>query len=428
MFSQQQNVDLVDNWTDTIIIAGPEDARYNDVWGFQMNAINYCVVGSTEGHHFFRVDEYSLKLVDFQPGKYQSLQVIHRDYKTYRNYLYAVCDEGQSSLQVYDISALPDSVELVFEDSMSFQICHNIYIDTSRARLYACAPNNQGMKIFSLDDPTNPTLIYDFNEVNYVHDCYVRNDTAYLNCGFDGLQVYFFGGSIPIQIGLIDFYPEQGYNHSGWLSPSGKKYSFIDETEGTKIKLCNIGDLAQIQVNEQFATSNYSNSVPHNIVLLDNLAFVAYYNEGLRIYDVGNIPIKEIGYYDTFGVDTDHKLNGAWGVYVFSESNQIVVSDRQNGLFLFEFPILVLNGKETGTFVTQSPFIDENTILISQEHFNKENLSFSISSITGQRIYFEESYKNWVNVPLNISPGIYVYSIFDDNKQLLESGKFVKAN
>ncbi len=428
LYAQQQNVILLDNWHDTTILKGPEDARYSDVWAFENKSEKYCVIGSTIGHHIFKIANKSLALVDYKPGKFQSFQVIHRDYKTYKNYLYAVCDEGQSSLQVYDFSALPDSISLVYEDSLTFQSCHNIFIDTATAKLYACGPNDQGMKIFSLEDPESPTLIYDFNAVNYVHDCFVRNDTAYLNCGFDGLQVYYFGGPVPIQLGLIDFYPEQGYNHSGWLSPSGESYVFIDETEGTKIKYCNVNDLAQIHINEQFKTDNYINSVPHNVFLLDNLAFISYYNEGLRIYDTGNKPIKEIAYYDTFQDDTNYKLNGAWGVFVIESDDLILISDRQNGLFLFEFPVRILNGGQQGTFVTQTPFIDENSILLTQEHFLTENLTFSIATIAGEKIYSQESYNNWVNIPLDISAGVYVYSIFDMDKQLVESGKFVKAN
>ena len=48
------------------------------------------------------------------------------------------------------------------------------------------------MDVYSLNSPTNPTLIYSYNSVGHVHDAFVRNDTAFLNCGNDGLRVMDF--------------------------------------------------------------------------------------------------------------------------------------------------------------------------------------------------------------------------------------------
>ena len=392
----QKNVLLLDHWTDTLITAGPEEARYNDVWGFTYNKENYAVIGSTEGAHFFSVTPDSLRFVDFKPGAFQSLIVIHRDYKSYRNYVYAVCDEGPSSLQIFDISYLPDSVSLVYEDSTFFRTCHNIFIDTLKARLYACGPNAVGMKIFDISVPESPVWINDFVDVPYVHDCFVSADTAFLNCGYDGLRVYDFGGSVPQLLGILDFYPNQGYNHSGWMNDSRTKYVFTDETEGTFIKLCNVDDLSKIQVDETFGTSDVDIMVPHNSVLLERLAIVAYYKEGLRIFDIGSSPIREIGAYDTYLIDSDYKLNGAWGVYVFPEQDQILISDRQNGLYLFKFPIRVWeSGPVEGSFTTSTPFIDENGILISRDYFGKDNLFFTITDVSGAVIYNQENYLNW---------------------------------
>ena len=154
----------------------------------------------------------------------------------------------------------------------------------------------------------------------------------------------------------MDFYPNQGYNHSGWLSPDGQKYTFIDETQGTKIRLCDWSEtLADISVSETFGTDQYEDYVPHNIILLDYLAFVSYYNEGLRIYDLSQAPYREIGAYDTFLPETDYLLNGAWGVYVLEDRNQLLVGDRQDGLFLFSFPFIAFSA--TPAFCSRTVFV-----------------------------------------------------------------------
>ncbi len=423
----QKNIVLLDNWTDTTIEKGLGDAVFNDVWGFTYGQNNYCALGSSIGTHIFQVNDDGLSYIDFKAGKYQNRYVEHRDFKIYKNYLYGVCDEGESSLQIFDLSYLPDSAHKVYDSNEFFQICHNIFIDTMNAKLYACGSNNLGMKVLDISNPIDPVLDYEFNELAYVHDCYVRNDTAFLNAGFDGLYVYNFSTPIPSELGILDFYPNQGFNHSGWLSPSGGKYAFIDETQGTKVKICEFDDLSTISISETFGTVDFQDFVPHNIILLDHLAFVSYYNEGLRIFDLTSAPHKEIGVYNTFNRDTDYKLKGAWGVFVIEENNQVLISDRQNGLFLFSFPIDVLNVERKGTYISSMPFLDQNSVLMPRDDLRSDGLTFTIASVNGKIIYEQANYLNYVSLPLEIAAGCYVYVIYDEFGDYLESGSFVKA-
>ena len=374
------------------------------------------------------VTEKKLLRVDRKPGAFQGYTVIHRDMKTYHNYLFAVGDEGSATLQIFDLSYLPDSISKVYDSNAIFGNCHNIFIDTLNAKLYACGANSLGMKVLDISNPLVPVLIYDFNDVAYVHDCHVVNDTAFLNCGFDGLRVYDFSGPTPILLGLLDYYPDQGYNHSGWLSKDKKKYVFTDETQGTRVKLCNINDLSQIQVNETFACKDYQDYVPHNAIILNQLVFVAYYNQGLRIFDLARSPVEEIAYYDTFYQKTAYKLNGAWGIYVYERTNQIIISDRQNGIFLFKFPIDILESGNTGMITSNTPFVDENSVLIPRDDLDMDQLYFSIVDLRGAVVYKQENYLNWLNIPLTLSSGAYYYGIYDASGNKIESGKFVKAN
>ena len=109
-----KNTILLDNWQSDTILSNSSKVRYSGCWGFTQNGKEYAVIGSTEGHHFFCLtDSDSLNLIDFVPGRYVSAQAITREYKTYQNYLYATGDEGDGSLQIIDLSYLPDSVSLV---------------------------------------------------------------------------------------------------------------------------------------------------------------------------------------------------------------------------------------------------------------------------------------------------------------------------
>ena len=423
-----KNVLLLDVWNDTTIPLATEEARFSDLWSFTAQNGTYVAAGSSRGVEILEVINKELRHVATGLAAFQGFTVIHRDYKTYGNYLYAVCDEGTSTLQIFDTSFLPDSLPLVYDSNNFFTICHNIYIDTNKAKMYACGPNNLGMKVFDLSNPTAPSLISDFNAVNYVHDAYVRDDTAFLNCGPDGLRVYDFSNPTPILLGIMDFYADQGYNHSGWWNPKGSYYAFVDEDKGARIKLCATDNLAGIAISETFAADEYENFTPHNIILTDRLAFVSYYNLGLRVYDYGAFPIQEIAHYDTFHQETEYTLNGAWGVSILENQNLVLISDRQNGIFLFEMPIDLLDKEQSETFISNQPFIDEHSILIPRAYFAEEPLLFSIFRADGAKVYHQEEIYNWMNIPLNISAGSYVFGIYTKDGSLIENGKFVKAN
>ncbi len=347
VLGQGQNITLLDHWSEDTLTTNSSNVRYNECWGFERDEKEYAVAGSTEGTHVFEITtQHQLKLLGFIEGRYNHSLVSHRDYATYQHYLYAVCDEGQSSLQIIDLSSLPDSLFLANEIVDAFSRVHNIFIDTNNALLYACTVTTTApvqavysMQVYSLFDPLHPVLVYTGpGDIPEVHDVYVRNNIAYLSCGNDGLRVYDFSiPSSPQLLQNLTFYQDQGYNHQGWLSPDGETFIFGDETEGKRLKRCSVNHHL-LTIDSFFGTNSSNNSVPHNIVLSDHFAYVAYYNEGLRIYDIRHYPTVEVAAYDTYPIEeTVFKMKGAWGVYPNYSSKRIVVSDRVHGLFLFDF-------------------------------------------------------------------------------------------
>jgi len=355
-FSAQEikNVRLLDHWFSDTIMTSSSQVRYSSCWAFVQNGREYAVIGSTEGAHVFELtDQDSLRFVDFVPGRFQSAQAITREYKHYQNYLYAICDEGPSSLQIMDLSYLPDSVHLVADlQDQYFGKSHNLFIDSTNALLYLTLVNpivngNElgilPMRVYSLANPILPSLLWEGpNDIPEVHDLYVKNNRAILNCGFDGLRTYDFSNpSNPVYVNNLTFYPQQGYNHQGWLSPDESTYVFADETAGLPIKKCHVSPTGQLQVQQFFGTENtpYSKT-PHNVQITNEFAFVSYYNDGLRIFDLRKSPPTEIGVYDTYidnAQTNGFSMWGAWGVHALLPSERVLISDRNNGFFLFEF-------------------------------------------------------------------------------------------
>ena len=340
----QQTANLLYNWQDTTLVGSwSYDNTYNECWGMVVNDREIAIIGSTAGTHFFDVtDPVNSTEVAFVAGAYTGGGVIHRDYHDFNDYLYVVCDEGSSStLQIIDISDLPNTVNTVYDSNNLFTKSHNIFIDTATAKLYACA-SNSAMDIYSLANPTNPTFIYSYNAVGHVHDAYVRNDTAYLNCGPDGFRVVDFHyldllGGVAVELASLTSYPDAGYNHSGWLNDDGTLYIMQDENHGYDVKILDVADLSNISVLATFNSGVDPQSMAHNGIIKGDLAYIPYYHDGLRVFDISDPsnPVQTWEY-DTYAPNNHSSYKGAWGVYPYLPSGNIIVSDMQTGLYLFE--------------------------------------------------------------------------------------------
>ncbi len=423
VFCQSLNITLLDNWHDPTLVINSSGVRYNDCWGYVQNGVEYAIAGSTEGTHFFRIgDDNRLYEVDSVLARYPNPGVIHRDIKTYRNYAYSVCDEGVSSLQIIDLSYLPDSVVKVADIGGAFGRVHNLFIDSNNALMYACiiTPEIGGvlqsflsMQVFSLADPVNPQLVYTGpSDIPEVHDAYVRDNIAYLNCGFDGLRVYDFSDpSNPVFLQNMPVYQDQGYNHQGWLSPDGKTYIFGDETSGKRLKKCNVDANHELSIQRYFGTNYENNSVPHNIMLTNEFAFVAYYNEGLRIYDLrSNIP-QEIAHYDTYPDDSPFNMQGAWGVYTELPSGKILVSDRKYGLFLFDFRRDVFLTPSDEVQVYPNPVASGDLLTVRTEE-DVSSFIVRIYNLQGQLIY-DQLFRDqtFAEISTSLARGTYVMTL-----------------
>jgi choice-of-anchor B domain-containing protein len=421
-----KNVRLLDHWFSDTIMTSSSQVRFSSCWAFVQNGREYGVIGSTEGAHIFELTEQdSLRFVDFVPGRYQSAQAITREYKHYQNYVYAICDEGPSSLQIIDVSYLPDSVHLVADlQDQNFGKSHNLFIDSLNARLYLTLVNpivngnEQGiipMRVYSLANPILPTLLWEGpNDIPEVHDLYVKNNRAILNCGFDAMRTYDFSDpSNPIYVNNLSFYPQQGYNHQGWLSPDESTYVFADETAGLPIKKCRVLPNGQLQVQQFFGTENSPYpKTPHNVHITNEFAFVAYYNDGLRIFDLRKNPPTEIGVYDTYFDNTitnGFSMWGAWGIHALLPSERILISDRNNGFFLFEF--------DRSKFIipsTEHVQLYPNPSSIGEEVFvrlpNDEVSEFDVNIVDAKGnlvANLEIQQQSYAHLPVDLAAGCY---------------------
>ena len=325
------NINLLFNWSDSTLPINSLGGSYTDVYGVAINGGEYAVIGSTMGAHIIDVTNPSQSYeAAFVPGAFQGSLVTHRDYFHMDNYLYAVCDQGSSTLQIIDLSNLPNSVTIIYDTDSLISTTHNIFIDTLNKKLYTTSG-----KVFDISDPINPSFL--FHMGFFYHDLYVENDTGYFNCFSNGLQIYEMTTNSPQYLGSLTSYPDQGTNHSGWKKDS--IYLMADENGGLSLKVIDVSDLNNLQVIALFNSGVLpSPAVPHNLIIQDNFVYVSYYCDGLQVFDISNPnnPIKA-GYYDTYPSIYCSGFKGNWGVDPLLPSGIILVSDVQSGLFVLEF-------------------------------------------------------------------------------------------
>lgn len=456
VLGQMDSVDVLFHWKDDNIVGSTVyDNAYNEIWGFAQNGEEYAVIGSTDGTHIFNVtnpsDAYEAAFI---AGAYTGTGVIHRDYHDYNGYLYAVCDEGSSfsTMQIIDITGLPDAAPVVYDSNDLIRTSHNIFIDTASARLYACAGragNNQNfnMRIYDLEEPVDPQLIYNFEPRN-VHDMYVRNDTCYMNSEGNGLYVVDFSDiNEPVALGNITEYVDKGYNHSGWLSDDGNTYFLADETWGMDIKVIDVSDMSDINViNTITSNIDADATIAHNLLYHKGYLFVSYYYDGLQVYDMKDPENPElVRYYDTSPLDPNFSYKGAWGVYPHLPSGNILISDMQEGLFvldvnLADFPeeiipedTMVVDTMVVDTFVMSigtipyqtlniQPNLIENYFSISGIAENETAEELRFYSESGQMVYreniSEQALEN-LKRPYELGSGFYLVELVFNNKKRL---------
>jgi len=419
-----QNTYLLFNWTDTNITPVPflDNQRFNEVWGYEQNGREYAIIGSTMGMHFIDVTGNSPVEVGYVAGKAQGSGIIHRDFKNFGTYLYAVCDEGQSSLQIIDMQYLPDSVHVVYDSDSMIIRAHNLYIDTAMSKLYIFGatsdintpgtPVGYPAMIFNLlGNPAQPYYLNFFSHANisYVHDGYVHNDTAIFNGGTDGLWYGNYANpNLPSEIDVLPFYQDQGYNHSGWLTPDKKHYIMSDETHGMRMKMLDMEEGVNLLSTCNLIGSDVNQySIPHNQLFRGNYLYVSYYYDGLRIFDITDpCDIQQVAWYDTYPGDAvNGGYSGAWGTYPLLPSGKILVSDMQTGLYVLGHSGVTLGAGETFEY-SFNMFPNPTSDIIQ---FNEAFQYIRIIDMHGKLV---RSYTNQQTINVeNLANGIYLVQV-----------------
>lgn len=366
--------------------------RLNDVWGWVApDSTEYALVGLLNGVSIVSLaDPKNPEEVAFVPGGNSTW----RDLKTWGNYAYVTTDQGgtREGLLTIDLSQLPDTVTYTkwtpTIDNRTLYTCHNLYIDENGiAYLSGCNVNGGGILFVDVaTTPGTPVLIGKGVSI-YSHDVYTRNDTLYTSEIYEGNVGFYDIKDKNNPISLAKQQTPFRFTHNTWLSDNGKTVFTTDEQPNAPIGAYDISDLDNIIELDQFrpAKSLGSGVIPHNVHVKDDYLLISYYTDGGVIVDAarpGNL--IEVANYDTY-TPANTGFNGAWGLYPFLPSGNILISDINTGLWVVKPDLkraCYLEGVVTDSVTRQS--LPEVEVVIQSAQLNQERTDLSGIFKTGQ--------------------------------------------
>lgn len=412
----------------------------SDIWGWTdpTTLKEYAIVAMTNSTAFVDVTDpvnpIFLGRLDSENGNTS----FWRDVKIYNNHAFIVADNvGSHGMQVFDLTRLRGvsspqnwSSDAVFTGVGS---CHNIVINESSAVAYlvGCNTFNGGIHFVDISNPTSPRSVGGYSAEGYTHDAQVVTyngpDTDYT-----GREIYI--GSNENEVVLLDVtdksnvikisdivYPQIGYTHQGWFTDDQKYFIVGDETDelnggfNTRTIFFDFTDLDNPQYHSEI--EGPTDAIDHNGYVKGNLYYLANYTRGLVVFDISTIdnannPMTEVGHFDTFPSSDNTSFNGAWSVYPYFNSGNLIVNDINRGLFVL---------RKSGTLSTNNPEltkvalypnpVQENGLLKVSAQTNIDNLE--VYTLLGKQILnFKNVGSKSFEIPMtDLSSGMYFIRI-----------------
>lgn len=312
----------------------PHIGSIMDVWGYvdPVTRKEYALVGT-------RVNNGGVFLVDVSDpyNPFLTRHITSQDFvfssfdmKVYGQYVYLVNGFAGGFGRVIDLSNIDNPIV-----GGSFPSAHNLAVDP-RGFLYLLGVGvKKDVRLFDLNPtPMFPTFVWADGVAN-THDAVVVGERLYDFHGGDGTRIYNIANATsPVQTGHVT---NPGFHHSGYPTADGKHLFITNELAEhptADITVWNIEDLSNPC---QVASIAESSATVHNLYIIGDYAYVSYYTLGFHVYDVSDPTNPRLAdMYDTSAL-TGEGFGGAFGVYPFTPSGTIYVSDRQQGLFVFSF-------------------------------------------------------------------------------------------
>ena len=362
-------------------------AQGSDIWGHvDLNNNNeYAIMTTYNGATIFDVTNPEAPV---EVGSIAGVDSSWRDVKVYqyydqvieqwKAYAYVTSERSRTGTADYvtiiDLNSLPNSVSLV-EKNKVVSKAHNIYITNIDYTLNIALPNTTpslqligatsrggAFQNYSLSDPatlvassgnyfgngyTHDGSSLSIDDQRAINDCNITEGacTVFIDFNENELKLWNISDQNNVsklgEVSYSDVPSSQQYIHSGW-GTEDKQFILLhdefDENKGglnTTVRIFSIEDLnTPVQVGQW---TGETKAIDHNGFVRGNRYYMSNYTRGLTELDITDptTPI-EVGFFDTFPTNDDASFNGAWGVYPFLPSGNILISDINGGLYVLK--------------------------------------------------------------------------------------------
>lgn len=316
----------------------------SNIWGYVDSLGNeYALVGTQTGLSIVDVTNPNNPVPKFFIAGANSFW---REVQVWGKYAYVTTEACCNGLQIINLSNLPASVSSKFWTGSGAATglitrIHTVHIRDGFAYLNGTPAFGGAALIVSLADPWNPVYISNtqlsFSGTSrYVHDCFVRNDTlwgAHIYGGFYSV-INIANKTAPALIATQN--TPGNFTHNTWLSDNGTRVLFTtDEVSNSFLTSYNVSSTGNMIELDRLQNVPGSGSIVHNTYIRNSYAINSYYKDGITIVDAARPDnLITVGRYDTYPQGSGNGFNGAWGVYPYLPSGNILVSDIDNGLFV----------------------------------------------------------------------------------------------
>lgn len=240
---------------------------------------------------------------------------------------------------------------------------HNCWIDPTSDTLY-CVSRGR-IQVFDVSNRASPRFLVTMGDGlpgAGAHDVIVLDDRAYCSFWDGGIAIY--DVRIPSNPQLLAHKQyANSATHNMWPTDDRNYLYTTDENGvagiGGAVRIWDISNLPQMT---QIGTYKVGppGSVVHNVYVHDDLLFVAYFKEGVRVCSIRD-PVHpvEIAHYDTYLPTGDGCLGpiaGCWGVFPLHQFG-VFASDIDSGVYLLRFnPV-------THAFSTRAPTVPPGGVM-----------------------------------------------------------------
>ncbi len=333
----------------------------SDCWGWTDPSTQkeYALFCGTTGVAFVDITTPNVPVV---VGKLPTATISSpwRDIKVYKNHAFIVADRANNhGMQIFDLTRLrnvanPPQTFTADETYTGFGSAHNIVINQSTGYAYAVGTSRLetyagGPLFIDIKNPLTPLDAGGY--FGYSHDAqavtYNGPDTEH-----NGKEILISSNETevvivdvtnknnPILLSSIN-YNNVGYTHQGWFTEDMRYFILGDELDeinfgtNTRTVVFDFSDLDNPTYHMDYLGP--SAAIDHNGYVLGNQYIQASYAAGMRILDISNIDSKNItetGYFDTHPEHNATSFDGAWSVYPYFASGNIIISDINRGLFI----------------------------------------------------------------------------------------------